>query len=262
MVVPLSDFQGLEIRMEIPADGLGVDKVHRSAGDGFGVAERNLGRVGREIFGGKELELMVFDASLVVEVEIRMVGQVDHGRGVALRREGKPEGVVLVPLVAGDGLQRAGVTRFSVFGIVQEFNGIPVGPALPHLVLEAVRAAVQVVGTVVDRQFVRLAVQGETAVGDAVGKTSGAFAGTGAVREIAHRIIVAEDDIVQPTVPVRDHDADNAGTDAGEFDISAGSVGQAVFEDFFSARGRTPKFFCNSHVSLVVSPRKCRVLQM
>ena len=54
MVIALADLQGLEIRVQVLADRFRVDEIHRRSGDRFGVAQRDLGRVGRKVFGSVE----------------------------------------------------------------------------------------------------------------------------------------------------------------------------------------------------------------
>ena len=103
-----------------------------------------------------------------------MVGKVHYGRGVTLCREGKPEFVLLAPLVARDDLEIAGITHLAVFREVHELYCVSVFSALPDLVLEALGSAVEVIGAVVDRKAVDLAVDLETAFGDTIGVPSGA----------------------------------------------------------------------------------------
>ena len=237
--------------MEIAADGLGIDEVHRSAGHRLGVAERNLGLVRRQVLGSEQLEFVIFDRAFVVQVEIDVVGHVEDRRGIRFGRKGQTEGVVIIPLVTGDNLQVARITGFSVLGEIHEFDRFSIDPAFPDLGMEALRATVQGVLSVVDREFIRLAVEGETAACDAVGETARAFSGASTVAEIARRVVKAIDDIVQFPILVRDDDADDGRTDAGQFNIGAGGIGQTIFQDFFSVRGRAPNFFLDIHGMLV-----------
>ena len=110
----------------------------------------------------------------------------------------------------GHGLQVAGVSGLSVGRIVEELYGIALHTAFPNLVLEALGAAVQVVGAVVDGQRVFHPVQGELALGDAVGESAGHLSGAGAVGKIIVGILIADHDVFQLAVPVRDHDGDDA----------------------------------------------------
>ena len=89
---------------------------------------------------------------LAIQIEIGVVGKVHDSCLVGLRRESQFESVVLAPLVVGDNLQIAGITSLTVLRKVLELNGITFDAAVPHLILESIRTAVQMVRTVVDRQ--------------------------------------------------------------------------------------------------------------
>ena len=54
--------------------------------------------------------------ALAVQVEVGVVGKVDHGGLVGLGRKEKLEGVVLAPLVACDYLKVARISSLSVLG--------------------------------------------------------------------------------------------------------------------------------------------------
>ncbi len=90
--------------------------------------------------------------TLAIQIEVGVVGKVDDSRLVGLRRESQFEGVVFAPLVMRHNLQIAWITGLSVLRKILELNGITLDAAVPDLILESVRAAVQMVRTVVDRQ--------------------------------------------------------------------------------------------------------------
>ena len=172
-------------------------------------------------------------------------------RGVRFRRQDELELVVLAPLIVRDGLQVAGIPGLAVLGEVHEFHGVPLDAAVPNLVREAVRAAVQVVRAVVDRERVLLAVQRELAVLDAVREPAGHLAAARAVADVVQRVLVAEHDIVQLAVLVRDDDGDDGRADAGQLHIGAGGVLEGIAEDFLSVRGGRPQFLGDFHIFLL-----------
>ena len=120
------------------------------------------------------MQLVVLDraAALAGEVAVRVVGEVDDrglvGGGLVV------DAPVAVPVERVGDLrpQRAGVAHLAVDArVVQVQADVGArGEALdvPHLLVEALGAAVQAVHAVVDGELVRLAVQGELALGDAV----------------------------------------------------------------------------------------------
>ena len=88
---------------------------------------------------------------LAIQIEIGVVGKIDNGCLVGLSRECQLQRIVLAPLVVGDNLQIAGITSLTVLRKVLELNGFPLDTAVPDLILESIRTAVQMVRTVVDR---------------------------------------------------------------------------------------------------------------
>ena len=153
------------------------------------------------------------------------------------------------------GTKRRNVRLFNFFYFLIRYVA-PVGVAIlilfdaavPDLVLEALRAAVQVVGAVVDRERVLLAVQRELSVLDPVREAAGHFSGARAVSEIVKRIRVAEHDVVQLAVLVRNDDRYDGRADTGQFHIGAGGVLQGIQEDFLAVRGGSPEFFGDFHI--------------
>ena len=193
---------------------------------------------------------MVQDRSgaVAVQVEIDMVGKVHHRRGVSLRREDELELVFLAPLVVGDGLQVAREASLSVLGEVHEFHSITVDAAFPDLVREALRAAVQVVGTAVHGNRVLLAVQRELAHRDAVRITAGHLTAAGAVADIAQRVLVSQHHVAQVAVLVRDDGGDDGGADIRQLNVCAGGVLEGIAVDFLSVRGLAPQFLGDFHI--------------
>ena len=70
------------------------------------------------------------------------------------------------------------------------------------------------IGAVVHRQGVFFPVQGEMAFGYPVGISAGHLSGARAVIEIAQRVLISENHIGQPPVPVRHGNSHYTGPDA------------------------------------------------
>ena len=252
VVISLAILQGRERGLDVPSEGLGDHEVHGCARHRLAVPHRNQVRIRGQVLRSVEAQHMVQRTPLTLQVEINMVGQVHHRRGIALRSEGEFQLAVVRPDIVRDDLQGAGIAGFPVFGEIHELHGIVHDAALPDLVLEAVGAAVQVVFRIVDRERVFLPVQGEMAAGDAVGVASGALAGAGAVAEIRGGVGIAQHDIGQFSVLVGHIDPYDGGSDRAQFDISAGGVRHRVFIDFLSVRGRTPQSLFDVHTESVL----------
>ena len=213
VVIALAILKGREICFDIPADGFCLNEVHGCSGYVFRLSKRDEGFVRGKVLGGVEFKNVVQNAAgaFSVEVEVDVVGEV-HDRGlVGLCGEYELKGIVISPGVMGDGLEGAGIASFSVFGKVHELYGVAVNAAVPNLVLEAFRAAVEVVGAIVDGKSVLCAVQGEMSLGDAVCKAAGNLAGAGTVGKIVEGVLVADYDVVQLAVLVGNYDGYDAG---------------------------------------------------
>ena len=141
-----------------------------------------------------------------IEIEIGVVGEVHNCRGVSLGREGEGKFILLRPLVMGHGLEIARIAGLSVLREIEKLYCITLYPAVPHLVLEPFRTAVEMVAGIVYREAVLIAVENEMAFGNAVGISSGAFSRARAVCEIGHRVVIADDNVGQVALLVRnDH---------------------------------------------------------
>ena len=130
---------------------------------------------------------------MAVEVEVSVVGEVNHGGGIGGGGVVDGEGVGVVPGVDDGDFEVAGIAGVAIGGVVTEhYFVVGYGFAGPDVVLEAVGAAVERVGAVVDGELVGGAVDGELAVGDAVGISTGGFTCTRTVAEVGFGVVVAE----------------------------------------------------------------------
>ena len=249
VVISLAIVEGGEIGLDLLSYYLGLHKVHGGSGYVFRCTQRDEGFVGGKPLGGVELQFVVKDAArcLSVQVQIYVVGEVHYGGFVGLGRQDELEGVVFSPGVVGHYLEVAGIAFLSVFGKIHEFYGISLDTAVPDLVGKALGTTVQVVGAVVDGKGILHAVQREMAPSNAVGVTSGDFAGEGTVSKVILRGFVTQRDIGQFAFPVGYDDGYDACSHAAELHIGARSVFERVEIDFFSVGRSAPDFFGNSH---------------
>ena len=139
------------------ADRVRRREVERRAGHRRDLAGRDRGRVDRRVVGGHQLQLVVVGAAgaLAGEVEVGVVGQVDDRRRVGRRVVVDPQLVVVGQGVGDLDLERAGVALLAVRAGVAEpqADAVAVGDLArpPRRLVEALLAAVQVVGAVVER---------------------------------------------------------------------------------------------------------------
>ena len=141
-----------------------------------------------------------------IEIEIGVVSEVHNCRGVSLGREGEGQFIFLRPLVMGHGLEIARRAGLSILREIEKLYCITLYPAVPNLVLEPFRTSVEMVAGIVYREAVLIAVENEMTLGNAVGISSGAFSRARAVCEIGHRVVIADDNVGQVALLVRnDH---------------------------------------------------------
>ena len=94
-------------------------------------------------------------AALTGKVEVRVVGHCHKGGGIGLGFVVNNETVVFGRRIGHPYVQIAGITLLAVLGTVVQLDLIDaLLHHLPHLGVETLDAAMQTVGTVVDRQFI------------------------------------------------------------------------------------------------------------
>mmetsp|Transcript_24519 Transcript_24519/g.60599 ORF Transcript_24519/g.60599 Transcript_24519/m.60599 type:complete len:343 (-) Transcript_24519:31-1059(-) len=152
--------------------------------DGCGGAEVEVGALDRpygaqwdgHLIDGREaarldLQLVLQYRALAValEVEIRVIGQVDHRLGLGRRLDVEPQTVWFQPICGSDGeLARKALLTVGT-DILEPQLSVGCIEHAPEFLIEALRPAVQHVGRVVLGDFDGAAVKGEGCVTDAVG---------------------------------------------------------------------------------------------
>ena len=149
-------------------------EVERRAGHGVQRAGRDQGRVDRRVAVGVDPQLVVFDRAraLAREVEVGVVGQVHHGRLVGGGRVVHLQPVAIVERVDDGHRQPAGEPALAVRAHARELHADararPHRFTRPHVLVEALEAAVQRVRPVVGVERVGDAVEREPRAADAV----------------------------------------------------------------------------------------------
>ena len=165
---------------------------------------------------------MVQDRRRAVEIEIRVLAQIDRRLGVGRRRQLDPQRQAEEPIEAGR-REVAGIALVAVGGHERQGGGgvVQCGE-LPGLVTEAARAAVQAVVPVVDRQLVHAVAEPEAPLADAIAIAARDGAEIGRVPDVVLDAVQPEDHPLEPPLPGR-HDevaqhrppADDLGLGAG-----------------------------------------------
>lgn len=169
VVVTAGQLELLVVVVDPRANDLGFAEVERRAGYWSQFAGRNQRRVNGSKPVGGDFDLLVENVALLVavEIEVGVVGQVDHGRLVGDGRVVEAQRFALEGVAHG-GRQLAGIAHVAVGADESELDAAGDFLRLPNVVVEAPGAAVQRVSAVVARNLVLIAVNRELAGGDAV----------------------------------------------------------------------------------------------
>ena len=221
---------------------MGFAEIERGPGDVPEFSGRDQRRVDRGVSVGIYRQSMGHDVRIAVfarQVEIAVIGDIDDRRLIRLRLVFDCEHVIVAERVDRADVELAGVTAGPVRARVGEYGACRrsalCGLQLPDNLVEAVQATVEMVGPVVGLEGVLVAVQGEAAVGDAVGIAAHRSAEILRLGEIFGRRRVAEHDVAAHALPVRHgqrldggaegHDPGPHAVPVGEFDgLDPGAV--------------------------------------
>ena len=152
----------------------------------------------------KNLEVLPLNtfAVLTIQIEIRMVGQIDDGVLVAQRLIVDAQSTFIIKGIAHRHQQIARVAFFPI--AAQSGKGQAVLPHCcpPQAAMEAGRSPMQVVLSIVDCQLIGLAVEHKTSAGNAVGMTSRYTAQAGGLPLIRRCVVTAQHNVLQRTLSV------------------------------------------------------------
>ena len=142
-------------------------------------------------------------AVLTVEVEVGVIGEVDHGVLVANGGILDLERVVLRQAIQHRSIERAGITLLRRRTFNREFNRVIFDNAIKEAVC---KRAVKMVFALILLQVIGLAVQGECGVADAVRVSSDKRTEKAAALFIIGSVLIAEGDVPKHAVPIGHND--------------------------------------------------------
>lgn len=223
--------QLLVVGIDPSADGRRQPEIEGRALDRIDPAERHEGRIDRRIAVGGDRQHMVENRMLGVarQVEIGVIGHIDHRRTVGSRLVADVDGIVVRQPV--DDLRRDGAREscIAVGRMQRQGERLRIGPlCLAETILPSVGPAVQTVAEVVHRQAHRVAVEHEPSAGDAVGITADRRAEIRRDVAVIVDVVEAEHHVAQHTRAVGHHDRDDARTEIGDAHLHPLRVGQGV----------------------------------
>src|SRR5437870_2175563 len=199
------------------ADRRRLPEVHRRPRDSAQLAGRDeTGADGREAARaqGKAVAENVVSA---VEIEVAVVGEVADGGPVRRCLVIDLERVSVRRPVGDDGFEGTRVALFTFPARIAELQrGAGEGTSGPHRLVEAARAAVQMVFSVVPRQRAGPSLEREATTGDPIRVSPDDGAEVGAGAEVTLQAVVPEDHVIQVPVAIRHaerHDGRAVGRD-------------------------------------------------
>ena len=248
MVVPLEIADMVELRADAGAEGPELAEVLRSARCVEQFPGRNLLVVHFEHLRAVQAQFVVEDrtASVAREIEIDVVREVHDRRLVRLGEVGDLQGIVVVEIEYGFDVQLAGVILVAVLRQERHDDAVGLDTAFPKTVGEILRAAVQVVGAVVDLQRVFFAFDGHASRCDAVGAAADALARGGHVEE-AFGVFVTEHHVGHAAFAVGHRHGDDRRPEIRDLHFGALVVAHRVEDDRLSFGRHAPYVLFDSY---------------
>ena len=188
--------------------------------------------VRREVLRSEEPQHMVMDGgvSLAGEIEVGVIGEVDHRRSRRARLIADVEGVVLQEAIGHLHLQLAGEALLTIEGDVAEYErGIVHLLGIPDTEVEARGPAVETIGTVIDPEAVGLVIKRKLPLRDPIAVATDDGAEVLLLRpEIVVEAVVSEDDVHRLAVPVGDEQLDDLAAIVGHQHLHPGTIGEVI----------------------------------
>lgn len=213
VVVSFAVFERREIVLDAFAEGVFRCEVHGRSGYWLHGTGGNQCVVGGEPAGAIEREHMVEATAAVVavEIEIGVVGEVYHRGGIGCCFIADLECVIVVQCVSHRYFDIGRVAGVSIGTFKGERHpAFALHGTIPDTVLVSVRAAVEVIGAVVDGECVFFPVDREMPTGNAVGISARCLSRTRPVGEVVGGVVISDGDIRERAVGVGEfycHDA-------------------------------------------------------
>ena len=177
---------------------------------------------------------------LAVEVEIDVVGQIDHRRAVGLGQVGDLELIFVIEIEDRLDSQLARIVLVALLRGERHDYAVGLYAALPDTVGEVFRASMQVVAAVVDLQTVHLTLDLQATKGDAIGIASYALTHGRAVTKVALGGFVAQYHVVHLPLAVGNDDRKDRGSVVRELHRGTLLVTHRVADDALTFGGHAP----------------------
>ena len=229
MIVSVPLFQVDVVRIDRLADGTGRGEIEGRERDAAESADGDHRGIGGRDAVALDLQNVVENAAvaLAVEVEIRVIGQVDRRLFIGYGMVENTELAILEDISHAD-VERPGIVLFAVGRDDGQAELVPHHLVFPDLFVEPDFAAVQVVAAVVAVELILRAVDREFALADAVAEPPDERAEIAAVLFVPRHVVIAEDDVRRRAVLGGHDDALN---DAAQIENGRSSLAVDEIED-------------------------------
>ena len=241
----------VEVGADAGAERAERAEILRRAGHVEAAARGDLAFVHFEYLRGVEPQFVVEHVArrLAREVEVDVVREVHDRRAVGACEVGDLQWIVVVEIEYGLHGERARIALVAIFREERHDHAVRLHASLPHAVGEALRAAVEVVASVVGLQPVLRAFDLHASAGDAVGAAAHAFARSRGVAEIPLRAAVAQHHVVQTAVAVGHARRHDRGAVGAQRDFGTRGVAHRVAHDGLAFGRHAPDVLLDLHYS-------------
>ena len=183
--------------------------------------------------------IFAFQRLFTIQIEIGVIGEVDHGRGIGNGLVVDAEFIGGGDMVGHFDIQITRITGIAVGTEKREFQrsvindfGIPETVGVALAAMQGIRTAV-----VIEFQIVFFSVQHETAIGDAVGEAADQSPEIRAFVSVIFGVLKTEQYIDRLAVTVGSTQRNERAAPIGDIHFKPGSVGQRVELGLFAAGG-------------------------
>src|SRR5690242_10040593 len=188
---------------------------------------------------------MFQDRPLALEIEVRMVGEVDDRIFVG-------HGAIVDPqLVARQAIidkcfEISGIPLLAILAEIRQVQNVAVGRGGPNAFVEACETTVKMVAVVVPRKLILDTVEREATISDAVRVTSNQRAEVARVVDVIFERVKTEDDVFESTTAIRRPQRGDGAAVRDDGHLEAALVTESVRKDL-GARRRAKVCFVDRH---------------
>ena len=228
MVVALAMAQSLKFSVEIARDFVHGGEIHRRTGHRRHCSGGSQRLVGLEPPRCRDAKFMMEGKTGVmpIEVEIWMVGEVNHRRRIRASLIINVQCAIVAPAITDFHAHMARITLIAVGRLQGKAHHVVRQKIyLPDFILEAFRATMEMVRAAIARQLVLVAVERKATMGNTIGIAAGGFAHTWAITDVVDNVLVAGKHIGHITIGVGHTNSHNTRAQSGKHYLSATSIG-------------------------------------